>query len=104
MNIVHQLRERMVSMYGDMYFEKHQANENDPEKYYVVKSSVARMLLIGMYYEFLKNKECTPLESLDEGLKNKYWDVSKAYFPDKIQRLEACKTMYVMDLITGTLA
>ena len=103
MNLIHELRERLVGMYGDKYFEIHDVDANNPAKYFMVKSSVARMLLIGMYNEFLTNKECAPLEEINSDLKNKYWDMSKVYFPDKTHRLEVCKTMYVMDLITGTI-
>ena len=103
MNLIHELRERLVGMYGDKYFEIHSVDASNPKKYFMVKSSVARMLLIGMYREFLRNKECAPLESINHNLKNHYWDMSKVYFQDKPQRLEVCKSMYVMDLITGTL-
>ena len=68
-----------------------------------VKSSVARSILLSIYENCLKNKECLPMEELPEETKEKYWEYACTLFIEKEKRTSVCKTMYALDLITGTI-
>jgi hypothetical protein len=94
-NLMNQLKERMMSVYRAHYFQFKDSNK----KYDIVKSSCARMIFIGLYEFYVDNNQCIPIEGIPQDLKNKYWDLSKEYFLDKKQRVEACTIMYVLDLM-----
>lgn len=91
-----------LEIYSECYFSIFNKDKNDKHKYFIVKSSVARFVLNSTYIHFLKTKECLPMEELDQEQKNKYWEASKVFFTDKKTRISAAKSMYVLELITGT--
>ena len=110
MSIYLDLKERMVNIYGDFYFEAWKKNPYGTEKYAVAKSIVARMIMVKLYESYVYSGECVPLEDLKPEQKEFYWNLALDYFKAteersaadlKITRINASKTMYIMDLITN---
>lgn len=113
LNLFGKIKEAMIGVYGDYYFDKHDKDPGDTSKYRgVAQSTVGRMVLCGMYNSIMKEDELfLPLEKLEPSKKTFYWDLSAEFFQmsgdmtkDQIteKRIQYCKTMYVMDWITGT--
>lgn len=110
MNIYSDLKDRMISIYGDFYFSAFKKNPGGTEKYAVAKSIVARMIMVRLYEAYVSSGECVPLEDLKPERKELYWNLALDYFKVteersaadlKMTRINASKTMYIMDLITN---
>ena len=97
------LKNKMIEIYGATYFSFHDKDVNDFRKYCPVKSSVARMILVGLYKNSIDLKEIPAIEDIPQETKNKYWEYAKQVSTEKEIRMNICTAMYVMDYITGTI-
>lgn len=100
-NLFVQLKEKMVEIYGDIYFKYHKDDEPDERKYTPAKSSVARSILVSLYNNFVKVGECEPIENIPTENKMYYWDISKKMTDRKEVMINCSKSMYTLDLITN---
>lgn len=100
-NLFVQLKEKMIEIYGEMYFQFHTENEFDERKYTPAKNSVARSILISLYNNFVSIGECEPIENIPTENKMFYWELSKKMTESKEVMIKCAKSMYCLDLITN---
>lgn len=84
--------------YGD-YYEAH--GEEKTLDFIFKVSSIATYVLNTLYNSWLK-EGISPLESIGEDKKRKYWNIALKYFSTTEERIRASKSIYVIELITST--
>lgn len=68
---------------------------------FIFNSKVSLSILNNLYDRFVKDG-VEELEKLEKDKKEKYWEISCKYFTDIADRMKACKSIYVLQLITST--
>lgn len=68
--------------------------------YALLCSCICLQVCNGLYDKFVMDS-IKPIEMLDEEVKRKYWDISKRFYTDTNKRMQAARTAYVLESITG---
>lgn len=89
--------EKLYIKFGDYFNE---IKENGGDCWCIINCAVAVSLLNELYIRFIKDG-ITPIESLTQEEKVKYWGIGKKYYPDQKQAVMGSKAAYVLSLITA---
>lgn len=68
--------------------------------YLLLCSCVCLQVCNSLYDKFVMDS-IKPIEMLDEEQKQKYWEQAKRFYTDQNKRIQASRTAYVLESITG---
>ena len=91
------MQDKFYVLMSDIFYN---LEEKGGDGYLILKFSVP-MHQLYLLYQKLEVSEIPPIETIDETLKLKYWNIAKTFYEDESTAVKASKAAYVLALITS---